>query len=171
MLFLDATTVNSTIFATIEPGNAIALVAPLPLTFVAVVVVAVIVHVLFMKPPGVDVGFAHAAVVPLVACKICPAVGAVPDTVTALIKLARTVLVASLITLFVNVCASVVPTNTPAGAAFVVVTAPVPAPISTLPLVSVVAPVPPFATANVPVTLVMLGVAHAAVTPFVATSV
>jgi hypothetical protein len=57
--------------------------------------------------------------------------------------------------LFERVCGSVVPTTVPLGATFVVVTAEVPAPTRKLPDVSVEAPVPPFATASVPVRLVV----------------
>ena len=55
--------------------------------------------------------------------------------------------------LLISVCASDVPTTAPAGAAFRVVTAPVPAPTKKLPDVNVATPVPPLATDKIPVVI------------------
>lgn len=60
------------------------------------------------------------------------------------------IVVAAASVLFDNVCASVVPTTSPAGATFVAVIVPVPFPCKKLPAENTVAPVPPFSTLNTP---------------------
>ncbi len=93
----------------------------------------------------VNVGSADRTTLPVPVDVVTPvpprATGSVPDVIAA----AVITLVASRV-LFVRVCASVVPTTTPAGATFRVVTAPVPAPTRKLPEVNVATPVPPPAT-------------------------
>ena len=79
------------------------------------------------------------------------ATGSIPAT-AAVRLMPVIVLDAPEIVLFVSVCASVVPTTIPAGAAFNVVTTPVPAPTKKFPEASVATPVPPLATGSIPAT-------------------